>query len=304
MRNSIFLIFSALFLILDSCSSLPDKGMKVSATANTADARYEAANSELSAGNFALASTHFVQAYNLAYSVDYADLLCRISLSGISLKIASSSLDPTNKKSDSFIDSKTVEQILEDAKYFAGRTGREKVLLSVCSIYECEIALCRGKRNFLIYENSLKGAEDGLKKEPYYQAHLYRTLGEVYASEKKYDLAVEYYTKAATLHTKKKILAEIGTDWYGAARAYSLSGRKSEAVSAMESALKYDRDAENTGAIAADYLALAKILSKGKPNADEKQRARDCASWAAAIYRSVSLEKNAAECDKFAASVK
>ena len=163
--------------------------------------------------------------------------------------------------------------------------------------------LSKGGSNFLIYENYLRNAEKALAKEPYYLAHSYRAFGDVYIRSKKYDLAVENYSKAAAIHTKNRYLFEIGTDWYGAARAYSLSGKKAEAISAMENALKYDRDSENSSAIAFDYFALAKIQMKGSVSVDDKKNARKNAKGAASVFKSVGMKDNASECEKFASSI-
>ena len=286
-----------------SCSSTPERAMKVTTTANSADVRYENANNEFASGNYELAKLHFSQAYNIAFSVDDPDLLCRIALSGISYKIVTGTMDAADSSAASFIDSLSAEEILTEAKYFAERSSRNPVLSAVCSICEVNIELARGKTNFMIYENYLKNAEKALQKEPYYLAHSYRAFGDVCIRSQKYDLAAEYYTKAATLHTKNRYLFEIGTDWYGVARAHSLGGKKSEAISAMENALKFDRDSENSSAIASDYFAVAKILMKGNVTNEDKKNARKNARWAASIFRSVGLESNAAECEKFALGI-
>lgn len=297
-----FLILASSFAFF-SCSSVPERAMKVSTTANSADVRYENANNEFASGNYELAKLHFTQAYNLAFSVDDPDLLCRIALSGISYKIVTGTMDAAKGKASSFIDELSAEEILSEAKYFAERSSRNPILSAVCSICEVNIELARGKTNFMIYENHLKNAGKALQKEPYYLAHSYRAFGDVYIRSQKYDLAAEYYAKAAELHTKNRYLVEIGTDWYGVARSNSLNGKKAEAIAAMEKALKYDRDAENSSAIASDYFAVAKILMKGNVTPDDKKNARKNARWASSIFKSVGMEANAAECEKFAEGI-
>jgi len=46
-------------------------------------------------------------------------------------------------------------------------------------------------------------------------------------------------------------------------------------VSAIENALKYDRDAENSLALSLDYLAYSKILLKGEPTESEIKKAKE-----------------------------
>ena len=278
--------------------------MKITTVSDTADSRYENANAELLALKFDRALSLFSQAYNMAYSVDDADLLCRISLSGIAYKIATGMLDAEKKKAGNFISDNSAEDILKDAKYFATRSGREKMLVAVCSIYDVRLALSRGKKNSKVYESELLAAQKELEKEPFYLAHLYRTLGDVRMVSKDYNGAEEVYVKAAELHTKNRYVGEIGTDWYGAARARSLSGDKDGALSFMEKALQFDRDSENTAAIASDYYASAKILAKSKPTVEEKKKARALSRWAASIYRAGGFEREAKECEDFASSIK
>jgi len=298
-------VFAGCFFSLlgASCSSLPERAMKVTTTANSADVRYENANNELASGKYDLAKLHFAQAYNLAYSVDDPDLLCRIALSGISYKIITGTLDAQNPGADSFIDSLSATEILAEARYFAERSVRSSVLSAVCSICEVNIELSKGNTNFLIYENHLRNAEKSLAKEPYYLAHAYRSFGDVYIRSKKYGEAVEYYGKAASVHTKNRYLFEIGTDWYGIARAQSLAGKKQDAISAMTTALKYDRDSENSSAIAADYFAIAKILMKGETSVVDRKDAKKNARWAASIFKSIGMKENAAECENFASEI-
>ena len=94
-----------------------------------------------------------------------------------------------------------------------------------------------------------------------------------------YDAAQKNFAEAARIHTNDRYLVEIGLDWYCLARAYSLGGKKSDAISAIQSALKYDKDAENTSGIASDYIAYSKILLKDNPTDEEKKLSEELALW-------------------------
>ena len=111
-----------------------------------------------------------------------------------------------------------------------------------------------------------------------------------------YNSAILFYTKAAELHTKECYLAEIGLDWYQAARMYSLNGDKANALKALDSALKYDRDAENTTAIGSDYFAKALVLTKGNYIEAEKAQAKENAQWAKEIFTAGGYTNMAERC--------
>ncbi|MDY2844246.1 MAG: hypothetical protein SOT81_09730 [Treponema sp.] len=187
----------------------------------------------------------------------------------------------TEKKS--FLDG-DLNSILSEAKSFARRSSEKDALLDLCALYEVRVMLTRvrlsneknlsesEKRNLL---EILTQCEKSVSKEPYYGGFLSRTRGDVYVSLSDFKNAGKSYLEAAQIHTKNRYLYEIALDWYGAARACSLGGDKSGAVNAIENALKYDRDAENSAALALDYLAYSKILLKGEPTESEIKKAKE-----------------------------
>ena len=187
----------------------------------------------------------------------------------------------TEKKS--FLDG-DLNSILSEAKSFARRSSEKDALLDLCALYEVRVMLTRvrlsneknlsesEKRNLL---EILTQCEKSVSKEPYYGGFLSLTRGDVYVSLSDFKNAGKSYLEAAQIHTKNRYLYEIALDWYGAARACSLGGDKSGAVNAIENALKYDRDAENSAALALDYLAYSKILLKGEPTESEIKKAKE-----------------------------
>lgn len=295
-----FFVFSFTF---SSLFSAPKRAMIVTTIADSADSRFETANNEIVAEKYQQAYNHLSQVYDLALSIDDVDLLCRASLSGISYKIATGNLQSlSSKEQESFLND-TASNILANAKQFANRSKRSSILKSVCEIYNVKLELAFERKNFKVYEQNLKNVEKNLSKQPYYLASLYSTLGDVYLSSKNYSSAVDAFKKAAEIHTKNRYLFEIGNDWYGVARAYSLDNKKQEAFNAMQNALKYDRDSENTSAIASDYFASAKILLKGVPSIDEKKQAKELIKWAAAIYKAGGLKEEAIDCENYLKSL-
>lgn len=291
---------SACFALLSGCAS--KRAMVITAVGDAADTKFELANDALVAGKFEQAGQLLCDVYTMAFSIDDADLLCRTALSGVSYKIATGNLGAVKGGEPSFISS-SADLILSDARRFASASARPEALSAVCDIFGVRLSLASGKKSYRAYADTLRSLEKKLQKEPFYLAVLHRTVGDVLVSAKDYDSAASSFVEAAKIHTKNRYLVEIGTDWYGAARAYSLGGKKDEAVSAIRSALKYDRDAENTSAIASDYFAWAKILVKGKPTPAERKEARALAEWASSVFRSGGFVPDAEACEKFAASL-
>lgn len=205
-----------------------------------------------------------------------------LSSSLVSQKNSEKSLSiQTEKKS--FLDG-DLNSVLSEAKFFARRSSEKDSLLDLCALYEVRVMLTRvrlsNEKNLSESERKnlleiLSQCEKSVSKEPYYGGFLSRTRGDVYVSLSDFKNAEKSYLEAAQIHTKNRYLYEIALDWYGAARACSLGGDKSGAVNAIENALKYDRDAENSAALALDYLAYSKILLKGEPTESEIKKAKE-----------------------------
>lgn len=290
-KNFINFFYLLFFLLLVSCSSAPKRAMVVTDTYELAYSRLESANEDLLSGKLQNARMNLSQSYNLALSIDNAPLLCKVCLSGVSYKILESqvqnqnenqneSSDEENQKnsaySKSFLDEK-IDFVLGEAKSAANRSTDRKPLLDLCKVYEVQKNLVDlnsdktfdGKNLLAVLDSS----EKSVSKEPYYLGYLERTRGDVFMKMNDFDGARKSYLSAAEIHTKSRYIYEIGLDYYKAARASSLSGDKKNAVSAIESALKFDRDAENSAAISLDYLAYSKILLKGNPTEEDVKKA-------------------------------
>lgn len=292
-RNLVFLLFFLLFSFLISCSSAPKRAMVVTDTYELAYSRLESANEDLLSGKLQNARMNLSQSYNLALSIDNAPLLCKVCLSGVSYKILESQVQNQNETenqnensneenqknsaySKSFLDEK-VDFVLDEAKSAANRSTDRKPLLDLCKVYEVQKNLVDLDSDKALDEKNLlavlDSSEKSVSKEPYYLGYLERTRGDVFMKMNDFEGARKSYLSAAEIHTKSRYIYEIGLDYYKAARASSLSGDKKNAVSAIESALKYDRDAENSAAISLDYLAYSKILLKGNPMEEDVKKA-------------------------------
>lgn len=289
----IFFILAIFLFIFISCSSAPERPMIITEKYDLASVQLEDGTRALACGDFVNADKHLTDAGTLALSIDNPDLLVKIFLSRIAWQTT------VNGKAGE----ESALQFLKEARLEAERSSGKEIFRAVCDIYEAHILVCctdqADKAVALLLKN-----ERAVEKEPFYQGFLYHTLGDALALQKKYDEADRIYLKAAELHTKNRYLQETGNDWYAAASVRSLGGNKRLAFDAIEQALVYDRNAENTAAIASDYLAAARILVREPATEDDKKKAAAQARYAAAIYRAVNQEDPAKECDAFAESVK
>ena len=305
-HNPVFciLLFSCVFLS-GAFAAKKDAAMVNTLVAEEADRTFETANKALASGDMRKAANSLLSAYKLAFSIDDTDLLTRVCLSSISFKLNAQSTGYDESHLDKTYLAATADELLEKAQMFAEFPGNSNgtVLSAVCRIYAVRLALSQEKTAYPEYLSTLTSLEKPLAKEANHLAQLYRTKGDVYMRSSNYGSARDYYQKAADVHTKNKVLGEIGMDWYNVARSCSLGDKKKDAVSAIEQAIKYDRDAENTSGLGSDYLAYAKILMKGNPSSDEKKKARVFADWAASIYEAGDFISEAEKARAFLESI-
>lgn len=290
------LLIFAFVALLFSCSSAPKRLMYVSEISDVAYSHLDSANKSIVEENYARACTHLSKAYKLALSVDNTELLCKVALSSLDFKIACPMINEIiiasgMESSSSFLFDSN-EEILSFAKKLALRSSEPALYSSLCSVYEVRVLMDEEKsknggqlssKSLQKYAVMLEAAKKNISKEPYYLACLHRTLGDVFLSGKDFELSYKNFETAAEIHTKNRYLVDIGLDWYCAARALSLWGKKSEAVKALEKALYYDKAAENNRGIASDYLAYSKILLKGEPTESEMLLSAELSLWSKKI---------------------
>ncbi|MBQ0038963.1 MAG: hypothetical protein KBS64_00870 [Treponema sp.] len=279
------LIRSILIALLAWSAAMPapaakkaKRPMKYRNVTEAATTLYESANSEIASGKYLLADTHLAEAYSQAVSVDNRDLLCKISLSKAVL-CHSTGTDFT--------------PALDEARHFAASADEKDFLQAVCTLYEADLKGAQADME------KLNSAEKMVAKDAYYLAYLFRIKANLYALQQDYMNGERYYLMAADLHTKECYLSEIGLDWYQISRMRSLIGKKKTALEALETAIKYDRDAENTTALGSDYFAKALVLTKNGATDAEKKEALENAKWAREIFTAGEYKAMADRCDLF-----
>ena len=290
------LALSAL-LGFSACSSAPKRPMMETTVYQQSLDRYEAANAQLISFQTQEALSNLQIAQRLACSIDNVDLLCKIYLSAVIYRLTSTKEEGGNP---TVFDGKSAEELLAAAQKFAARSENARFLQSVSKVYEQKVILAKGEA---ASDESITSSQKDFSKDPYYLGFSYRTLGDVYAQQKKWPQAIAAYQEAASIHTKNRYLIEIGLDWFSLARAQSLSGKKDAAIDSLNTALSFDKAAENSGAIATDYLALSKLLMKGNPTDSDRSKAKDAALWASQVYESAGFSEEAKASSDYARSL-
>ena len=135
----------------------------------------------------------------------------------------------------------------------------------------------------------IDNAKKIFKDKPYDHAQCDSILGDVYRLTGRYKEADKIYNEAAKLFTDNMYLSEIGITWYKIAQNHSQSGNKKEALEALNNAIYYDRCAENSMGLGADYYIKAVILLKGNPTLDNIAEAKKALSHSADIYTAANL---------------
>lgn len=284
-------------------AAAPKRPLEITAAADRAYVYFEAGNKSLTKGDLKQAGRDFEKAYAIAVSIDDASLLCRICLSAVSHKILLGNMEMEDN--GGVFSGYSCSDLVSMARDFASRSENQ-LLTDVCSLYEASIIL---SANPVVAEDvqnlisSLKMKEKIFSREPYYLGFYYRTMGDLLKLLEKYQEAAKMYENAVSIHLKERYLYELGHDWYLCASVHSLAGNKKSALEAIEMALKYDRAAENTFAIASDYEAYGRILLKNLPSQEEKDSAVKALNWASAIYESGGYPARSDECRNAAAAV-
>lgn len=281
MKKLISALVISITLILCSCSSGPKRSMLINTIFNSCNSTLEAANGAILSGDYNQAFALLNTASTQALSIDNYNLLISVDLTYVSLFL---SYNPPN--------------IEEAYKYLErARSRLEFSDLSdndaLCTMAEARIliSLNNPQTDYSKLIKKMENAQKNLKENPYNQAQCFSILGDLYRLQANYKDADKAYNDAAKIFTDEKYLSEIGITWYKIAQNHSQSGNKKEALKALETAIYFDRCAENSMALGADYYIKAVILLKGVPKEVDIKQAEKALLHSAEIYASVGLNE-------------
>ena len=266
--------------LITACSSGPKRQMSITTVRDSCLSTIEAANASILSGNYIQAEELLSQAGTQALSIDNYDLLLSVSLAYVSLYLSYN--PPEISKAENYI---------QQAHLLISETSNKKESEVLCAMAEARILIAKNdvQNNYKSITDKIDDAKKIFKDKPYNHAQCDSILGDIYRLLGRYKDADKLYHEAARLFTDNMYLSEIGITWYKIAQNHSLSGNKKEALEALNTAIYYDRCAENSMALGADYYIKAVILLKGKTSAESIAEAKKSLIHSAEIYNAANL---------------
>ena len=265
-------------VLLTACSSGPKRVMAVTTIRNNCQDSIESANSFILNGNYAQAEEVLEVARTQAISIDSYDLLLSISLAHVSLYLSYNPPEISKAKND-----------LQRANELVPNTTNQKESALLCSMSEARIIIAQNdvQKNYKNIIDKIDDAKKVFRDKPYNHAQCESILGDIYRLAGKFKEADKAYHESVKLFTDNRYLSEIGITWYKIAQNHSQSGNQKDALSALDSAIRYDRLAENSMALGADYYIKAVILLKGTPSENDREEAKKALYHSAEIYHAI-----------------
>ena len=262
-------------LLFTACSSGPKRQMLITTVQDNCKDSIEAANSFILNGNYAQAEDLLAKARLEAISIDNYNLLLSVALTQVSLYLSYN--PPEIEKA---------EQFLTQAYSLTGNTKNTKESELLCAMSEARILIAKNQvqENFKTITDKMDDAKKVFKNQPYNHAQCDSILGDVYRLSGKYKEADKIYNEAAKLFTDNMYLSEIGITWYKIAQNHSQAGNIKGALEALNTAIYYDRCAENSMGLGADYYIKAVILLKGSPSESTRAEVKKSLQHSAEIY--------------------
>lgn len=285
-KKSAKILAAALLVLFTACSSAPKRSMAVTTLQVSSAEFIQSANGAILSGNFEKADQLLNSAFSIAMSVDNCNQLSTICLARVSLCL---SYNPP--KID---DAKKYLAMADSYADYGTQTEKFKALVELGSV-----------RIALEDETSTESADSlitkldqnisAVKKDAYNEAQFKSVKGDVYKKAGKLSEAEASYRDAAKLYTDNRYLSELGISWYKISQVCSLNKKKSDALTAINNAIFYDRSAENSSALGADYYAKGLILSKTPYTPSQIKEADFCFQHSADIYNSIGMKDAAAK---------
>ena len=278
-----FLIASTaalLILFTTACSSGPKRQMLITTVKDSCKESIEAANACILNGNYKQAEDLLEKARTLALSIDNYDLLLSISLAHVSLYLSYN--PPEIEKAKLYV---------EKSNAIIPHTNDIKESEVLCAMAEARILIAQNdvQNNFDRIVDKIDHAKRVFRDSPYNHAQCNSILGDIYRLSGKYKEADKIYNDAAKIFTDNLYLSEIGITWYKITQNHSQSGNKKVALKALNTAIYYDRCAENSMALGADYYIKAVILLKGSHADAERAEAKKSLLHSIEIYNAANM---------------
>jgi tetratricopeptide (TPR) repeat protein len=277
----------ALLVLAAACSSAPDTPVGIDRQRRLAREQLVQAGRETDRGNYEQALTVVEEAYRLAVSTDDPFLLVRVRLS----------------RGNIFTHLGRGEEA--QAAYAAALAEAEdtgdKELAAICRIYIARSRLFGalsgvGNAQAAAQEvlDQIRQDIQAVKTDPAAIALGWIVAGLAEKELRQWSGAESSFKKALDIHAKEQYLELAAYDWYLIASVRSVAGQYDGALAALNEALEFDRRTENTYGLGMDWMALGDVYKKSGDGTTSARAYRR----AAEIFRSIDLEKDAAEAER------
>ena len=265
-----------------ACSSGPKRQMFITTVQDSCKDTIEAANSCILNGNYTQAEELLEKARVQAVSIDNYDLILSVALAHVSLYLSYN--PPETGKAKLYV---------EQAYLLTPYTRNTKESELLCAMAEARILIAQNdvQNNHKDLIEKIDDAKKVFKDKPYNHAQCDSILGDIYRLSGHYKDADKIYNEAVKLFTDNQYLSEIGITWYKIAQNHSQSGNSKEALKALNNAIYYDRCAENSMALGADYYIKAVILLKEADSAANRNEAKTALWHSAEIYAAANMNE-------------
>jgi tetratricopeptide (TPR) repeat protein len=282
-----YFAMAAGFFVLWACSSAPKRPAEVFDLRNQAETQLKLVNRSADQGDYDRALILMEESMRVAVKADDPVLLVRNLLARGNIYFR------VNRTEDARADWDTAlaEAVGAGLQELAGLCRIYMIRARLLKLNKTDGAAPDGELEAVC--SQLRDEIALLKKDRLSAATGYTVLGLAEKERGNWDDAEEALQKALAVHDKDRYLEDAAYDCYLIASVRSVSGDYTGALEALSQAVAYDRRAENTYGLAADWRARGDVLKK----AGRTDEAAAAYLRAAEIFRSLELEKEAADCE-------
>ncbi|MDR2783959.1 MAG: hypothetical protein LBB48_09030 [Treponema sp.] len=269
----LFLILTPLFL--SACSSAPKRPAEIFSVRQLGENQLELVNEAVDQGDYERALGLLTEAKRLAAATDDPGLLVRT-------KLAEGGVLYNQGKAER-------AEAAWSAALLEAETSGETELAAQTRIYLARNALLTKKASPGEVAAQVTKEIASIKKDTLAIALGWNVIGLAEKEKNNYAVAETYFKKALAIHEKANYLEQAAYDWYLIASSRSMSGQFTATIEALNSAIQFDRRAENTWGLASDWRAMGDVYKKAGKTAEAKA----AYARAADIYRSINRVREA-----------
>jgi tetratricopeptide (TPR) repeat protein len=274
--NILFLSLFFSIMFFSGCSSAPKKATEVFADRNTAIKQLNLANFTANRGQYEEALAIIEEARKLAVGADDPPLRLRTSISRGNYLFA------LGRSAEAFAEWESAAD--------EGDSSGEPVLAALARIYSIRAKIMLldtepGAANVQDLIEQLNREMTAVRSDNNATAIGNITLGLAERQRERWVDAENAVKKALSYHESGILLEDAAYDWFLIASIRSLAGNYDSSLTALRTAISFDRRAENGFGLASSWQATGDVLSKAGRGGEA------ASAWrrAAEIYRAIGL---------------